>query len=63
MGVKNDEQSWWASPSNVASHFGTSGVAVATATGITHPLGFVALIVLFCLDAPINLLLKMIQLF
>ncbi|KAJ0878256.1 putative mitochondrial carrier domain superfamily [Helianthus annuus] len=38
MGVKNDEQSWWASPSNVASHFGTSGVAVATATGITHPL-------------------------
>ncbi|KAK9067655.1 hypothetical protein SSX86_011766 [Deinandra increscens subsp. villosa] len=37
MGVKNN-QSWSASPSKVASHFGTSGVAVATATGITHPL-------------------------
>ncbi|KAL8262156.1 hypothetical protein R6Q59_026205 [Mikania micrantha] len=37
MGVKNS-QSWWASPSKIASHFGTSGVAVAAATGITHPL-------------------------
>ncbi|XP_076932662.1 uncharacterized protein LOC143598296 [Bidens hawaiensis] len=36
-GMKNS-QSWSASPSNVASHFGTSGVAVATATTITHPL-------------------------
>lgn len=39
MGRK-DNFSWWASPSKVASHFGTSGVAVAAATGITHPLGF-----------------------
>ncbi|XP_023738414.1 uncharacterized protein LOC111886407 isoform X1 [Lactuca sativa] len=31
-------QNWCASPSKVASHFGTSGVAVAAATGITHPL-------------------------
>lgn len=37
MGVK-DIQNWWASPSKVASHFGTSGAAVAAATGITHPL-------------------------
>ncbi|GJZ33922.1 bifunctional riboflavin kinase/FMN phosphatase isoform X2 [Tanacetum coccineum] len=39
MGVKNDP-SWLASPSKVASHFGTSGLAVAAATGVTHPLGF-----------------------
>lgn len=38
MGVKLN-QNWWASPSKVAYHFGTSGVAVAAATGITHPLG------------------------
>ncbi|KVH94462.1 Mitochondrial carrier domain-containing protein [Cynara cardunculus var. scolymus] len=37
MGVK-DIQNWWTSPSKVASHFGTSGAAVAAATGITHPL-------------------------
>ncbi|KAI3749309.1 hypothetical protein L2E82_19916 [Cichorium intybus] len=37
MGVKFNHN-WWASPSKVASHFGTSGVAVAAATGITHPL-------------------------
>lgn len=35
-----NNQSWSASPSKVASHFGTSGVAVAAATSITHPLGF-----------------------
>lgn len=28
------------SPIAVVYHFGTSGIAVATATGITHPLGF-----------------------
>ncbi|GKC20113.1 hypothetical protein Tco_1022263 [Tanacetum coccineum] len=39
MGVKNDP-SWLASPSKVASHFGTSGLDVAAATGVTHPLGF-----------------------
>lgn len=33
-------QNWCASPSKVASHFGTSGVAIAKATGITQPLGF-----------------------
>ncbi|KAI3760060.1 hypothetical protein L1987_50449 [Smallanthus sonchifolius] len=37
MGVKNN-QSWRDSPSKVASHFGTSGVSVAAATAITHPL-------------------------
>lgn len=38
MKVK-DKQSWAVSPSNVAYHFGTSGLSVAVATGITHPLG------------------------
>lgn len=35
----NEKQSWAVSPSNVAYHFGTSGLSVAVATGITHPLG------------------------
>ncbi|GJR05346.1 hypothetical protein Tco_0528330 [Tanacetum coccineum] len=39
MGVINDP-SWWASPSKVASHFGTSGLVVAAAIGVTHPIGF-----------------------
>lgn len=34
----NEKQSWAISPSNVAYHFGTSGLSVAVATGITHPL-------------------------
>ncbi|GKC04678.1 cysteine-rich receptor-like protein kinase 8 [Tanacetum coccineum] len=37
MGVMNDP-SWWASPSKVASHFGTSGLVVAAAIGVTHPI-------------------------
>ncbi|KAF3436374.1 hypothetical protein FNV43_RR23466 [Rhamnella rubrinervis] len=37
MKVK-EMQSWVVSPSNVAYHFGTSGLSVAVATGITHPL-------------------------
>lgn len=28
------------SPSDVFYHFGTSGMSVAAATGVTHPLGF-----------------------
>ncbi|GKA90566.1 hypothetical protein Tco_0812436 [Tanacetum coccineum] len=39
IGMKNDP-SWRASPSKVASHFGTGGLAVAVATGVTHALGF-----------------------
>lgn len=35
----NEKQSWATSPSNAAYHFGTSGISVAVATGITHPLG------------------------
>ncbi|GJV16711.1 peptidase C48, SUMO/sentrin/Ubl1 [Tanacetum coccineum] len=31
--------SWWVLPSKEASHFGTSGLAVAAATGVTHSLG------------------------
>ena len=31
----------WGIPiSTIVSHFGTSGISVAAATGITHPLGF-----------------------
>ncbi|KAK3003242.1 hypothetical protein RJ639_018184 [Escallonia herrerae] len=37
-GVCGGKQNWWVSPSNVAYHFGTSGISVAAATGITHPL-------------------------
>ncbi|CAK9178056.1 unnamed protein product [Ilex paraguariensis] len=33
-----EKQNLWVSPSYVMNHFGTSGVSVATATGITHPL-------------------------
>lgn len=36
----DEKQNWWVSPSNVVYHFGTSGMSVAAATGITHPLGF-----------------------
>ena len=35
----DDKRSWAVSPSNAAFHFGTSGLSVAIATGITHPLG------------------------
>lgn len=34
-----EKQIWAVSPSNAAYHFGTSGLSVAVATGITHPLG------------------------
>ncbi|PON57205.1 Mitochondrial substrate/solute carrier [Parasponia andersonii] len=34
----NEKQSWAVSPSNAAYHFGASGLSVAIATGITHPL-------------------------
>ncbi|KAH7517144.1 hypothetical protein FEM48_Zijuj09G0031200 [Ziziphus jujuba var. spinosa] len=33
-----EKQIWAVSPSNAAYHFGTSGLSVAVATGITHPL-------------------------
>jgi len=39
-GLENDEkQNWAASPSTVFNHFATSGLSVAVATAITHPLG------------------------
>ncbi|KAM1311656.1 hypothetical protein ACFX2I_008110 [Malus domestica] len=39
MKVKNERQSWAAvSPSEVVYHFGTSGLSVAAATAVTHPL-------------------------
>lgn len=34
----DENHNWWVSPSNVVYHFGTSGMSVAAATGITHPL-------------------------
>ncbi|KAK9281716.1 hypothetical protein L1049_004620 [Liquidambar formosana] len=34
----NEKKNWAFSPSNVAYHFGTSGISVAIATGVTHPL-------------------------
>ncbi|KAF5732716.1 hypothetical protein HS088_TW17G00246 [Tripterygium wilfordii] len=34
----NEEQQWAATPSKIFYHFGTSGLAVAMATGVTHPL-------------------------
>ncbi|GLU03435.1 hypothetical protein SLE2022_206360 [Rubroshorea leprosula] len=34
----NEKQSWAASPSTVFYHFGTSGLSVAVATAVTHPL-------------------------
>lgn len=39
--MKADEKQNWAlvSPSGVAFHFGTSGLSVAVATAVTHPLG------------------------
>lgn len=36
--VNNGKPSWAASPSHVFYHFGTSGLSVAVATGVTHPL-------------------------
>lgn len=36
----NKKQSWAASPSTVFYHFGASGLSVAVATAVTHPLGF-----------------------
>lgn len=38
MEVK-ERRKWDVSGSYVVSHFGTSGISVAAATGITHPLG------------------------
>lgn len=34
----NEKQSWAVSPSDVVYHFGTSGLSVAAATAVTHPL-------------------------
>ncbi|XP_057964992.1 uncharacterized protein LOC131155696 isoform X2 [Malania oleifera] len=34
----NDHRIWAVSPSHVLYHFGTSGISVAMATGVTHPL-------------------------
>ncbi|OMP06599.1 Mitochondrial substrate/solute carrier [Corchorus olitorius] len=34
----NEKQSWATSPSGALYHFGTSGISVAFATGITHPI-------------------------
>ncbi|KAM6575587.1 hypothetical protein CsatA_023914 [Cannabis sativa] len=34
----SEKPSWAVSPSNAGYHFGTSGLSVAVATGITHPL-------------------------
>ncbi|KAM7277002.1 hypothetical protein ACFE04_018868 [Oxalis oulophora] len=38
LGCSSENQKWSASPSNVFYHFGTSGLSVAVATAITHPL-------------------------
>ncbi|RVW55003.1 Mitochondrial substrate carrier family protein ucpB [Vitis vinifera] len=35
----NKSRNWALSPSNAVYHFGASGISVATATAITHPLG------------------------
>lgn len=35
----NEKQSWAVSQSDVVYHFGTSGLSVAAATAVTHPLG------------------------
>lgn len=56
-GLEHDEkQNWAASPSTVFNHFATSGLSVAVATGVTHPLGALILsmflataLCLFCL--------------
>ncbi|XP_022728210.1 mitochondrial substrate carrier family protein ucpB-like isoform X1 [Durio zibethinus] len=34
----NEKRSWATSPSGALYHFGTSGISVAVATGLTHPL-------------------------
>lgn len=52
-GSGNDKkQNWAASPSTVFNHFATSGLSVAVATAITHPLGalllYVSLPITFC---------------
>jgi len=40
--VKESKKARWGLPpaSTIFYHFGTSGVAVAMATAVTHPLGF-----------------------
>ena len=35
----NEKRGWATSPSGALYHFGTSGISVAVATGLTHPLG------------------------
>ncbi|XP_031744482.1 mitochondrial substrate carrier family protein ucpB isoform X2 [Cucumis sativus] len=35
---RNERRNWAASPSDVLNHFGTSGLSVAIATAVTHPL-------------------------
>ncbi|KAL4038765.1 hypothetical protein IC575_002390 [Cucumis melo] len=35
---RNERRNWAASPSDVLHHFGTSGLSVAIATAVTHPL-------------------------
>jgi len=47
--LHNEERSWVVSPSDVFYHFGTSGLSVAVATGVTHPLGSSSLPMLFCM--------------
>lgn len=37
--ARNERRNWAASPSDVLYHFGTSGLSVAVATAVTHPLG------------------------
>lgn len=40
MGVADKNHRWGLPPlSTILYHFGTSGVSVATATSVTHPLG------------------------
>lgn len=38
VNVNHKEQKWGVSASHVVYHFGTSGISVAAATAITHPL-------------------------
>lgn len=43
----DEKQNWAKSPSTVFNHFATSGISVAVATSITHPLGtFVSFLLL-----------------
>lgn len=37
--VGEKQKNWSTTPSHIVHHFGTSGLAVAVATAVTHPLG------------------------